>query len=115
MSKVHFSSFDPFSVFKYHAACWTESSKDAKMTLVAGLAVETILVLALRYFLNIKSNLILPNRVSHYADSAVILAVIYIALTAIFGFVIRTHKKNEKAELLTKLLLESQAKKNTLI
>ncbi len=111
MSKVNFASFDPFSAFKYHAAFWRESSRDIKMIVFATLAVETIVVLAGRYFLNVKFNLILPNRASHYADSTVILALFYIAITAILGFRIRTDRKTEKAELITKLLLEHESKK----
>ena len=109
--KVDFTKFDPFSVFKYHATFWRESDRKVKKIVVAGLVVETILVLTARYFLNITSNLILPNRVSHYKDSAVIVTIIYIALTAIAGFRVRTYRKIEKAELITKLLLETQSKK----
>jgi hypothetical protein len=71
------------------------------MIAFAGLAASTVCVLAGRYFLNVQSNLILPNKVSHYKDSAIIMIAAYIALTAICGFIKREHRKIEKAELIT--------------
>jgi hypothetical protein len=115
MSKIQFLKFDPLSVFKYHASFWIHSTTREKMHAVAIIIVPLSSVPITKWFLNNERNMILSSRYSRFADYAILGTILYVFSTALIGFMLRTHKKIEKAEQITKLLQESQSKTKILI
>jgi hypothetical protein len=110
MFKIQIYKFDPLSVFKYHASFWMHTSGKEKMMLVVTAIAPVAADAIASHFLNATRNMILSSRYSRLADYAALGILGYIFHTTVIGFIYRSYKKFEKAENLTKLLVEISEK-----
>jgi len=97
------ATFDPFSIPKYHRVFWQENEPMGKKILAGCVTLVAAGVEASRFLLDVKTNLIFPNRFSAHLDTAAVAAVTYIAFTVIVGFGRYRLNETERQELLRRL------------
>jgi hypothetical protein len=100
MFKVDITRFDPFSIVKYQRSFWADGLTIGKGVLAGCLTATALILKVSRHLLDVKTNLLLPNRVSANKDNLAILGVVYVVVTTAAGFTSHSLEKFEKAELL---------------